>query len=358
MSRRGGPSNPKGIKEGAKSAKSSMADMLNELMGKDRDAPLDERDTPKEVDFAEKSIDRFFLCGCTPYELLRGTKSETMTQLEREGFLKDRPEALKIKWDNLPQEEKDAYGFERELQDFLQVLVDEQDRRVRQSKDRYERDNEEVAEVPEATRKQLEALREQIKELQAQSEALGEEGDVDGSMTAFNKANALQLHLQEQEKKAVPVAAKKQFVDEISGLVYSSTDNEQRLADLQSGKMYQAWKAIREKLIELKALNLPEPGVNGYGVKGGARPTAARPASSSNDQRDDRRDDRKDWRDDRDNRGGYRDDRRDYDRGRDRRDSYDDRRRDYRDYDRRDRYRDERYDSRYDDRSYDRRDRY
>ena len=192
-----------------KSAAQSMKEMMDELMGKERDVALDER-TVKEDDIGDPNIDRMFLCGASPYDLLRGTKSESMPQLEREGFLKDRPEGLKIKWEGMSQAEKDEYGFERETQDFLQVLVDEQDRRVRMAKDKYESGNNEVAEVPEAMVKQLETLREQIKELQAQSEALGEEGDVDGSMTAFNKANSLQLHLQGLEKKAVPVAIKKQ----------------------------------------------------------------------------------------------------------------------------------------------------
>ena len=62
---------------------------------------------------------------------------------------------------------------------------------------------------------------------------------------------------------------------QVSGLVYSSTDNEQRISDLQSGKMYQAWKMMREKLLELKAKNLPELGVGGYGSKGGSKPRSS-----------------------------------------------------------------------------------
>ena len=96
------------------------------------------RDAAKEANFADASVDRFFLCGCSPYELLKGTKSETMPQLERDGFLRERSEGMKLRWEALPQAEKDAYGFERELRDFLEVLVDEQDRRVAKAKERYE----------------------------------------------------------------------------------------------------------------------------------------------------------------------------------------------------------------------------
>ena len=318
--------------------------MMDELMGRDRDVNLDEKvHTLQNMD--DPSLDRYFLCGCSPYELLRGTKSETMPQMDREGFLKDRPEAMKIAWEALTEEEKNSHGFERETQDFLQVLVEEQDRRVRTAKEKYERDNNAESEIPPDKKKQLETLREQVKELQAQSEALGEEGDVDGSMTAFNKANALQLHLNELEKKAVPVPVKKQYVDEVplsslctvsghsphpscilsvpsqvSGLVYSSTDNEQRISDLQSGKMYQAWKMMREKLLELKAKNLPELGVGGYGSKGGSKPrsgASSRAISASSDHPSER--DRE-----RDRERGYdRSDDREYERHRDDRDRRD-----------------------------------
>mmetsp|Transcript_14847 Transcript_14847/g.35229 ORF Transcript_14847/g.35229 Transcript_14847/m.35229 type:complete len:359 (+) Transcript_14847:41-1117(+) len=351
----------KGIKQPTRSAAQSMREMMDELMGRDRDVNLDEKvHTSQNMD--DPSLDRYFLCGCSPYELLRGTKSETMPQMDREGFLKDRPEAMKIAWEALSQEERDSHGFERETRDFLQILVEEQDRRVRTAKEKYERDNNAESEIPPDKKKQLETLLEQVKELQAQSEALGEEGDVDGSMTAFNRANALQLHLTELEKKAVPVPVKKQYVDEVSGLVYSSTDNEQRISDLQSGKMYQAWKMMREKLLELKAKNLPELGGGGYGSKGGAKPRSGASSSAISVDRLAERDRERDREHGYSDRRGYdRNDDPGYDRHRDEKDRRD------RDYDQRGRDRRDQYDRReqrdcnrwgYGRRDYDQRDRY
>jgi len=331
-----------------------MREQMDELMGKSRDVPLAERSEKDNEgpDFRSPNIDRFHLCGCSPYDLLKGTKSETLPQLERDGFLKERSEGLRMRWESLPQEEKDKYGFERELVDFLTALVEEQDRRIATAKKRYEAQNDVEAQVPPELQKEIDTLKEQIQELQTQSEVLGEEGDVDASMQAFQKAGGLQVHLQELEKRAVPREAKRQYVDEVSGLVYSSTDNEARIADLQSGKQYKAWKAIRERLLELQA-NPPPPSRGGAAGSGGSSRGAPR------DERDDRRDgdrrDRPDRYDDRDrDRGRYDDRRRDDHR---RRDSYDDRRDRYSDRgDRRDDWRER--DRRDDGRDRDRRDSY
>lgn len=116
----------KGVKEAMKSPMELMREQMDEMMGKTRDVPLDERDKGGGPSFADEGVDKFFLCGCSPYELLKGTKSETMPQLERDGFLKERSEAMKGQWDALSQEEKDKYGYERETMEFLQILVDEQ----------------------------------------------------------------------------------------------------------------------------------------------------------------------------------------------------------------------------------------
>ncbi|EOD11042.1 hypothetical protein EMIHUDRAFT_124710, partial [Emiliania huxleyi CCMP1516] len=190
-----------------------MREQMDELMGKARDVPLEEREKALPS-FSDPSIDRFHLCGCSPYELLKGTKFETMPQLQRDGFLKERSEALRVQWEALPQEEKDKYGYERELMLLLELLVDEQDRRIAKAKERYERENALVPPIPAETQAEIDRLRGEVKELQAQSEALGEQGEVDESMTAFRKAEALQLQLQEIERKAQPLAGKKQFVDE------------------------------------------------------------------------------------------------------------------------------------------------
>merc|ERR1719446_286535 len=128
-------------------------------MGRGRDSAAGGAAMPG---FDDPEVDTGFLCGCSAYELLKGTKSETMPQLDRGGFLKDRSESLKARWDELPQEEKDKYGFEYDLMQFLQTLVDEQDRRIAKAKERYEANNDVPPEIPAEVKASMEALQEQI----------------------------------------------------------------------------------------------------------------------------------------------------------------------------------------------------
>ena len=94
-----------------------------------------ERGPPRRPNFTAPHIDRFFLVGCSPYMFLQGTKSELLPPLNRDGYRLERDPGLKAQWDALPQAEKDAFGFERETQDFLQRCVDEMDRRIREEQE-------------------------------------------------------------------------------------------------------------------------------------------------------------------------------------------------------------------------------
>lgn len=64
-----------------------MREQMDELMGRGRDSAAGGAAMPS---FDDPDVDTGFLCGCSAYELLKGTKSETMPQLDRGGFLKAR----------------------------------------------------------------------------------------------------------------------------------------------------------------------------------------------------------------------------------------------------------------------------
>ena len=310
-----GRGQPKGMKEAHKNPLDMMREQMDELMGKNRDTNVGDSGSAFQ-DFSDPSLDKFYLCGCSPYDLLKGTKSEAMPGMEREGFLKERSEGMRMRWEALPQEEKDKYGYERELMDLLTMLVEEQDRRVSHLKKRYDRENAELkTEVFPELQKEIESIKEQTVELLTQAEVLGEAGQVDEAYLAFQKGATFNVRLADLERRAVPKEVKRQYVDEVSGLVYSSTDNEARIADLQAGRQYQAWKRIRERLLELKANPPPRRG----GERGGDRDR-----DRDRDRERERTDDRRHRDDPRGGRHGYGDER-GYDRRPDERRRYDDR---------------------------------
>ena len=89
---------------------------------------------PAPASFTADTVDRYHLCGCSPYALLMGTSSAMLPPLDRDGYRKQRSDALKEAWAALPQEEKDAYGFELELYQFLTKLVANMDQKIADKK--------------------------------------------------------------------------------------------------------------------------------------------------------------------------------------------------------------------------------
>lgn len=49
--------------------------MLDELMGRDRNVPLDERST-KPLEFSDREVCKYDLAGLCPYGLFRNTRSD------------------------------------------------------------------------------------------------------------------------------------------------------------------------------------------------------------------------------------------------------------------------------------------
>lgn len=66
--------------------------------------------TNRKVQFFDKEIDKHWLCGCSPHILFKNSRSD----LGQWDYVTDEP--VKVEWDSLPQEKKDEWGFEYELQ--------------------------------------------------------------------------------------------------------------------------------------------------------------------------------------------------------------------------------------------------
>ena len=66
--------------------------------------------TNRKVCFFDKEIDKHWLCGCSPHILFKNSRSD----LGQWDYVTDEP--VKVEWDGLPQQKKDEWGFEYDLQ--------------------------------------------------------------------------------------------------------------------------------------------------------------------------------------------------------------------------------------------------
>ena len=317
---------------------------LDKMMGAQRNDALDEQAKPKK--FSAREVCKLFLAGCSPWQLLEGTKSEAWVQTmyakkHHKGTDYD-PGVLvtdlnmKAEYDKLTQEQKDKYGYENELFIALEELVTLCDRKMQRNVERLEQ--KEGAKVTEDDVKQLVDIETKIKEKTDLAEQLGEEGEVDESMKMMQEIEALQ-EIKNTIERGTAAAMQKQTnrTSTICDMTGELIDGAAAADDnwMQShftSKDYLGWKELREKFAELKAKNDgrgPARGVSGYRHDDDGK-SKDRRGDRGRDRDRDRRGDR-----DRDRRSDR--DRRDRDRDRDRRDR--DRDRDRRDRDRRDRRR-------------------
>jgi len=284
----------------------AMRAMLDGLMGTDRDMTDGEKEKNRRT-FDSPEVDVTYLCGCSPWHLLSETSSEKM--LPRGGWNKVHDDFLRRQWVELPQEEKDKYGFEYETMKVLEDLVGQIDRRIFLNKKKIE---DECGLPPEHQHK-VDEIDAAIKQLQEKADELGEQGDVDSSMSCINEAAQLKETKDQIIEEHRP-KTRRSIVCEVTGARISETDMH-RLTD---GKMYRGWQLMRR---ELKNYQEREGGP----PKPKPRPSYREREREREDRdRDRRRDDRggdrgRDRYGDRDRYGGGRSSRYDRSRSRDRR---------------------------------------
>merc|ERR1719305_995783 len=114
-------------------AKDAMRAMMDGLMGADRDLTEDVKQNNRKS-YDDPALDKYFLCGCSPYELLSDTKNEKM--LPSDGWGKTQDIGLQRDFLALPPDEKARYGFEYDLLKLLQGLVDQLENNIRIEKEK------------------------------------------------------------------------------------------------------------------------------------------------------------------------------------------------------------------------------
>ena len=167
---------------GAGALKATRA-LLDELLGKDRNKPLSERNR-KTTHFSDEDYCKYYLCGFCPYMLFTNTKSDLgVCNLKHS-------DAMREQFNKIPDCERASYRYEDDMQDFLEGLVREIERKISQRK----RDSEaQLGALPPpdpALVSQKEAIEQEIEEGTEEMDRLNEE-------TRFEDAKVCRLvHLE------------------------------------------------------------------------------------------------------------------------------------------------------------------
>ena len=357
-----------------------MRAMLDELMGTERDVPLDQRTgrgrhysvratRPRPrfeicpqcapisssarltatLSTQDREVCKYYLCGFD-VTCFKNTRSDTdvlrIVGPEQQDALRD--DALRRDFAAAPAAERARTGYERDTKAVLDRMIRECDRRIERGavRAKAERDEAMAKAATSADADALKLLEAKMKTSAEKAERLGEDGDVDGAEAEYE-------HCETLKKRYVEVKKKLESLHEyrltepclVSGTLLSSTDTEERRADHLAGKQYQGWlqiRKLRDELAETLA-RYERDGLLDGDADGERRRSGGR--SRSPDRRRERRSRSRDRDRDRDRdgrRGGY-------GRGRDDRDDRRGGSRRYEPYRRDDRrYRDDRDDRRRD----------
>ncbi|PNW73163.1 hypothetical protein CHLRE_14g621300v5 [Chlamydomonas reinhardtii] len=327
----------------------AMRAMLDELMGKERNVPLDKRSN-KRIRFDDPTVCKFALAGLCPYGLFKNTRSDL-------GPCGYEIHEDHIEWETLQgeynkQDPREHERYERRLMKVMEDLIREMDRKIAKAKDRAEAESSARPLKPEDAAR-LADMQAKAKEMLQKSQEAGEAGEVDVSMALAQQATEMQAQ-HDRLHKSLTAPERTMSVCDICGVFINSTDNDQRRQEHLTGKQYLGWKAIREKYAELTSRweararsrepeLLPPPPAAPSSVRERSGPPPEERERSRDRERERERSPRREDRD------------RGYERGRSGGSGYDDRDRGY-DRDRghdRDRGYDRGYDRR-DDRGYDR----
>lgn len=247
-----------------------MRAMLDQLMGKDRDVPLDQR-VMRRANFSDPEVCKHALAGLCPFGLFSNTKSDLgPCEFELHEDHLDWDETYG-EYEALNERERDRLGYERSLLRLLQRLVSDMDRKIEKAEERARLESMPKPLKPDQQR-EVDGLRQQAKDLTSRSEKMAEEGDVDASMAALGQVERLR---EEASKLEARYSAPDRYMEvcDVCGVFIQSTDNEARRRDHLEGKQYLGWLAIREKHKELQS----KYAGGGHPPVGGAYPPVAPP---------------------------------------------------------------------------------
>eukprot|EP01060_Flectonema_neradi_P003674 TRINITY_DN12378_c0_g2_i1.p1 TRINITY_DN12378_c0_g2~~TRINITY_DN12378_c0_g2_i1.p1 ORF type:complete len:183 (+),score=41.94 TRINITY_DN12378_c0_g2_i1:44-550(+) len=153
---------------GGAGALKATRQLLDELLGKDRNKPLSERNR-RTTHFSDEDYCKYYLCGFCPYMLFTNTKSDLGVCNIKHS------DAMREQFNKLPDCDRASYRYEDDMQDFLEGLVREIERKISQRKRESEAQLEALPPTDPALIAQKEAIEKEIEEGTEEMDRLNEE---------------------------------------------------------------------------------------------------------------------------------------------------------------------------------------
>ncbi|CAI5445548.1 unnamed protein product [Caenorhabditis angaria] len=241
-----------------------MAQMLNELMGSQRDAMPGEQ---KELEFSDPSVCTDFLVGFCVHDLFRNTKNDL-------GFCQYtiHDESLKRKYEK--SDKRGRLGFERRFLERIQRINDDCQRKVLRNMDRLNvtqgenKVSEEVfAKKLEELNVRREAISNKIDGLMNEAQIHGELGKVEAAQAAVDKADRAKQERDELDneetkikneraralsmEESVTMGNRQMQVCQVCGCFMLQNDAQQRIDDHITGKLHIAYQTILDNIERL-----------------------------------------------------------------------------------------------------------
>uniref|UniRef100_A0A8C2K4H7 LUC7-like 3 pre-mRNA splicing factor n=1 Tax=Cyprinus carpio TaxID=7962 RepID=A0A8C2K4H7_CYPCA len=229
----------------------SAAQLLDELMGRDRNLAPDEKRC--NVRWDHETVCKYYLCGFCPAELFTNTRSD-LGPCE-----KIHDENLRKMYEKSSRFMKE--GYERDFLRYLQSLLAEVERRIRRGHARLAlsqaQQNSGVPGPSGKNEEKAQVLTTKIEELVVQIEELGSEGRVEEAQGMMKLVE--QLKEEREQLSSTPstiesfAAQEKQMeVCEVCGAFLIVGDAQSRVDDHLMGKQHMGYAKIKATVEELK----------------------------------------------------------------------------------------------------------
>ncbi len=219
---------------------------LDELLGKERNKPLNEKIKSK-THFDQPEICKFFLLDFCPYELFTNTKNDI-------GVCKKKHDTF-LQKQFVTNSNKEQYKrrYEEQLKYFLESLLSDLNIKIKRLQERIDAPLQET-DKPKDILEQIEFYDRKIEDLLVEVDRLGELGMITESELVMKQIDIF------REKKLNLInmsdynASKDQQLKicEVCGALQSVLDNESRLQTHNEGRLHTGYVKVREYLEKLK----------------------------------------------------------------------------------------------------------